>query len=151
MNEIDLKRWIAYFSKYKEIEEKIQPSFAKRNKMLKNWNALAINYEKIKIHNHLPQNYMLGNKKALFYTMTQYYKAVQEEKFQYIPLTFHVQDGLEDNEYLNFLKFFYEKAKLSKKSEADGFKGRKVRNIWIVKPGEFTNRGNGIRVCLQLD
>lgn len=40
---------------------------------------------------------------------------------------------------------------MSKKTETEGFKGRKVRNIWIVKPGEFTNRGNGIRVCLCLD
>lgn len=24
-------------------------------------------------------------------------------------------------------------------------------NIWIVKPGEFTNRGNGITVCKTLE
>ena len=59
---------------------------------------------------------MLGNKKALFYTMTKYYKALKEDQFEYIPLTFHIQDGLEDSEYLNFLKVFYEKAKLSKKT-----------------------------------
>ena len=27
----------------------------------------------------------------------------------------------------------------------------KIRNIWIIKPGEYTNRGYGIRVCLSLD
>lgn len=94
---------------------------------------------------------MLGNKKALFYTMSQYYEACQEDTFQYLPLTFHIQNGLEDNEYLKFLKNFYDRSRLSKKTETEGFKGRKVRNIWIVKPGEFTNRGNGIRVCLCLD
>lgn len=26
-----------------------------------------------------------------------------------------------------------------------------MRNIWIVKPGEFTNRGNGITVCRTLE
>lgn len=25
-----------------------------------------------------------------------------------------------------------------------------MRNIWIVKPGENSNRGNGIRVCSTL-
>lgn len=25
-----------------------------------------------------------------------------------------------------------------------------IRNIWIVKPGENTNRGNGIEVCSEL-
>ncbi len=27
---------------------------------------------------------------------------------------------------------------------------KKYRNIWIVKPGEITNRGNGITVCDDL-
>jgi hypothetical protein len=26
-----------------------------------------------------------------------------------------------------------------------------VRNIWIVKPGENTNRGNGIEVCSDIN
>ena len=29
--------------------------------------------------------------------------------------------------------------------------GKKIRNIWIVKPGEFSNRGNGIIVCKTLE
>jgi tubulin polyglutamylase TTLL1/tubulin monoglycylase TTLL3/8 len=28
---------------------------------------------------------------------------------------------------------------------------RELRNIWIMKPGESTNRGNGISVCFTLD
>lgn len=32
-----------------------------------------INYKNVKIHNHMPHNYIIGNKKALLYTMTQYY------------------------------------------------------------------------------
>ena len=27
----------------------------------------------------------------------------------------------------------------------------KVYNIWIIKPGENTNRGNGIKVCSSLN
>jgi len=26
-----------------------------------------------------------------------------------------------------------------------------LRNVWIMKPGESTNRGNGISVCFSLD
>lgn len=32
----------------------------------------------------------------------------------------------------------------------DGKKVKKYRNIWIVKPGEVSNRGNGITVCDEL-
>lgn len=34
--------------------------------------------------------------------------------------------------------------------EDKGIKMKKSRNIWIVKPGEITNRGNGISVCDEL-
>lgn len=26
-----------------------------------------------------------------------------------------------------------------------------MKNVWIVKPGEFTNRGHGITVCDSLE
>jgi hypothetical protein len=29
--------------------------------------------------------------------------------------------------------------------------GNSFKNIWIMKPGEFTNRGKGISVCSSLD
>lgn len=29
-------------------------------------------------------------------------------------------------------------------------KFKKIHNIWIVKPGEYTNRGNGIELCDNL-
>jgi tubulin polyglutamylase TTLL1/tubulin monoglycylase TTLL3/8 len=50
----------------------------------------------MKIHNHLPRNYILGNKKALFATMKQYYQASNKNVFEYLPLTFHIQKNLED-------------------------------------------------------
>ena len=34
--------------------------------------------------------------------------------------------------------------------EASSPSRKSVRNMWIVKPGEFTNRGNGITVCMNL-
>jgi hypothetical protein len=42
------------------------------------------------LHNHYPSNFMLGNKKALFYNMTEYKQFKGEDPFAYIPLTFHI-------------------------------------------------------------
>lgn len=39
----------------------------------------------------------------------------------------------------------YDKFNQKKKTDKD------LRNIWIIKPGEFTNRGKGITVCATLD
>lgn len=51
---------------------------------------------KIKLHNHLENNWNLSNKKALFYNMRAYYKSLNEDAFQYIPRTYHIQNGCED-------------------------------------------------------
>lgn len=72
--------------------------------------------------------------------------------FEHIPLTFHIENGLEDKEYSKFLHYFYKQSKESnKKEQEEGTKQRKHKNIWIVKPGEFTNRGHGITVCHTLE
>lgn len=64
-----------------------------------------------------------------------------------MPLTFHVKNGIEDDEYLKFLQHYYAIAKNNKAGSEHGNKF----NAWIVKPGENTNRGNGIIVCLDLN
>ena len=125
-------------------------TFLRRTKALKKKGQVAIDCEKTKVHNHLPRNYVLGNKKALFSTMRKYYECCKQDVFERLPLTFHVQNGLEDPEYFKFLQYYYKKAKLCKKNQ-DSKLAQKVRNIWIIKPGEFTNRGNGITVCQTLD
>lgn len=73
----------------------------KRNKIFSNHhNKLAcktltkIDLKSIKIHNHLPNNYIISNKKALFYTMSTFYEKINEDVFEFLPLTFHVQNGL---------------------------------------------------------
>jgi tubulin monoglycylase TTLL3/8 len=86
---------------------------------------------------------VLGNKKALFATMKKYYEVNNEQVFNYLPLTFHIETGLDDKEYFKFLNYFYKKDKEEKQN-------KKIHNIWIIKPGEFTNRGNGITVCSKL-
>ena len=65
--------------------------------------------------------------------MKKYYECSKRDVFEFLPLTFHIENGLEDQEYFKFLQYFYKKAKKTK--EMDESKGSKVRNIWIVKPG----------------
>lgn len=53
-----------------------------------------------KMHNHFKNNYIIGNKKALFYTMKNYYTNNQINPFDYLPLTFHIVKGPEDPSFL---------------------------------------------------
>lgn len=93
---------------------------------------------RFRMTNHLEFSRLLGNKKALFFTMRQYYSLIGRNYNDYMPLTFHITGGQEDDEYLNFVTAYQEK----KKSAGS--------TIWIVKPGEMSNRGNGITVCDKL-
>ena len=48
-------------------------NFDKRNRAFKKLGLSSLQYEKTKVHTHLPRNYVLGNKTALFATMKMYY------------------------------------------------------------------------------
>lgn len=65
--------------------------------------------------------------------MRFYYEAMGQDPFHALPITFHVKSGLEDPEFHKFKAYFNEES------------GEKS-NIWIIKPGENTNRGHGISV-----
>lgn len=52
--------------------------------------------------NHQENNFHLSNKKAIYYNMKVYYEATQQSTFDYLPLTYHIKDGLSD---LQFAKF----------------------------------------------
>lgn len=82
-------------------------------------NIVQLDLKNIRIHNHLPNNYIISNKKALFYTMSKFYEKTKQEVFQYLPLTFHIQNGLEDPEYLKFLNSYYERAKKIRARDKD--------------------------------
>ena len=66
--------------------------------------------------------------------MKSYYEALGEDPFDVIPVTFHVKE-IGDKSYQEFVSYFdlLNEDQISK-------------NIWIVKPGENTNRGYGIQV-----
>ena len=92
-----------------------------------------------KMHNHIEDNFHLSNKKCLFYNMRNYFTGIQENVFDFLPRTFHIQNGLEDPEFFKFVEHFKKRAE-----------DKKCKNIWIIKPGEMTNRGSGIDVCKDL-
>lgn len=115
----------------------------------------------ILIHNHLENNFFLGNKKALFYNLKQYYELRASNVFNYIPLTFHIKTGIKDPQYKRFIHYFKRRANHIKKMQTQNTEEdddsrvikkskHKMRNIWIVKPGELSNRGNGITVVDEI-
>ena len=68
--------------------------------------ALKIDEEEKHIHNHLPFNGLLGNKKALYYNLKHFCFLTNTKLSEYIPLTFHIKKGLGDEEYKNFSAMF---------------------------------------------
>lgn len=52
-------------------------------------------YDKFKatvVTNHIPQNSLIGSKKALFHSLRYYYThIIKTDPFQYIPQTFHIR------------------------------------------------------------
>ena len=88
------------------------------------------------VYNRLEDNFHLANKKALFMNMCSFYRRQGLDPFEVaIPLTFHIKSQ-SDPEYANFIMMFNQ-------LETD----EECRNIWIVKPGENSNRGCGIEVA----
>lgn len=63
------------------------------------------------MHNHLINNYVISNKKALFNTMANYYKEIGLQVFDYLPLTFHIKDGMEDKKYFEFIRYYHKRSK----------------------------------------
>ena len=63
-----------------------------------------------------------------------------------MPLTYHIKDGLTDSAFSKF-----EETYNSPGSHPDLAKYPAMgTQLWIVKPGENTNRGCGITVCREL-
>lgn len=76
--------------------------------------------------------------------MKQFCEWKGENVFEYLPLTFHIQDGLSDPEYIKFEEHYFKLENDLKESKNKKGETCKVWNNWIVKPGENTNWGSGI-------
>jgi tubulin monoglycylase TTLL3/8 len=71
------------------------------------------------MHNHLVNNFYLGNKKALFYNIKQYYELIGENPFLRIPLTFHIKKGFKDEQYKRFIAYYKKRQMAIKKLEKE--------------------------------
>jgi hypothetical protein len=86
-----------------------------------------------KIQNKLQHNQHLSDKKFLYKNMKEFYLGKEENVFDYLPLTFHIDiNALDFNLFLEYAK------------NCPG-------TLWIVKPGENTNRGTGIFVTNKVE
>jgi len=115
-------------------------------------------------------NYVLGNKKCLYYNLKSYYSSLGKNIGDLVPVTFHIDSMNEEyeafkNEFLLFQENQKEENVISEsnKEQIDDTRNKadplqineisnniKSKNIWIVKPGENSNRGNGINLCDSL-
>ena len=91
-----------------------------------------------KLYNRFDKNYQLTSKKRLFLNMKSYYEGSGRDVFANLPLTFLIQDGLNDPQMRQFESYFEENS-------------AKKGNLWIVKPGENSNCGLGIHVLGELE
>jgi tubulin---tyrosine ligase len=94
---------------------------------------------KSRLYNKLPENRELTSKKRLFHNMYSYYTNLKVDPFTKIPVTYHILYGSHDPIFKTFVSAFNQIQKLGK------------NNMWIIKPGEGTNRGNGIQVCNSME
>jgi hypothetical protein len=79
---------------------------------------------------------MFGNKNALYYNISMYYDFIGKELSKIVPSTYY----LEKSNSKSLLEFEKVYAEMKKKSM-----------IWIVKPAENSNRGQGIIVTSSLN
>jgi hypothetical protein len=85
------------------------------------------------VYNKIEGNSALTDKKNLFLNLVDYYNHTGESILNAIPLTFLIKKGPNDESFEPFRT------------------ACETEELWIVKPGECSNRGNGIRVCQDID
>jgi len=122
-------------------------SLPKQQKALSAKPAKSETQHKSTMCNHLENNYHLSNKKALYYNLKTYYESTEQQWYDKMPLTFHIQEGVSDKEFQRFSAVF----RLEDLQVLDGVRYQAMgKSLWIVKPGENTNQGCGIQVCKDL-
>lgn len=139
------------FQKYPALNKLMHENFKFDDKEENNEKFFVLeNSNYLRVHNHFENNFHLGNKKALFYNMRAYSESIKKDVFDCLPLTFHIQNGTSDKEYYTFLNI-YNKIKMEMEGKTiKDEKNAKTKNLWIIKPGELTNRGNGITISEDL-
>lgn len=69
--------------------------------------------------------------------------------WDHIPQSFLIKNGVKDKTFTQFLELTTDEFNpLSRSCESDEIPDI---NLWIIKPGENTNRGKGIKVCKTVE
>ena len=87
-----------------------------------------------KLYNRVEGSDTLSNKKSLFFNLKEYYEKIGADPYQALPVTFHIKDGVHEHTFAEFRRYY-------ERSIVEGV------NVWIIKPGENSNRGYGIQVA----
>lgn len=87
-----------------------------------------------RMHNHFEGGSVITSKAGLRTTMVDFYLRHRRDPFGAVPLTYVVREGTTDPEFVTWRKHY------------DAIKESKGQAIWLVKPGDKANRGNGIRI-----
>jgi tubulin--tyrosine ligase len=94
----------------------------------------------LRIHNHFDGNGWLCTKRGLCQQMTALYFSQGRDPFGATPLTFIVrEDGTSDPEFPRFRQAF------------DALDSEAGQRTWLTKPGEWSNRGCGIKIFNDAD
>ncbi|KRX10767.1 hypothetical protein PPERSA_04934 [Pseudocohnilembus persalinus] len=100
-------------------------------------NAICIYEEpqQRKMHNHVEGNYHLGNKKLLYYNMKNYFDLRNQDVFEYLPLTFHIEEGMQDPEYKRGkgIEIFDNIADINNRIEKDELHKNGTRKTYIIQ------------------
>ncbi len=103
---------------------------------------------------------MFGNKNALFHNLKGYFEFMKNEDklYSFIPKTYYLEKenklGIREffqKEFANYTNKEYKSGKDSANGNHKDYKISKTKNIWIVKPAENSNRGQGISVHSNFD
>jgi len=93
----------------------------------------------VRVHNHFEGNHVLTSKAGLRETMVRFYLRKGKDPFGALPLTFVIRKGSGDDQYAEWLRSY------------EAIAEAKNQRMWLVKPGTNANRGNGIRICDEVD
>ena len=116
------------------------------------FDAFESNIEPTFIYNKLEGTHNISDKKHLFLNMVSYYENLEDDILDSIPLTFLVYNGSDDESFQAFLastkQDFINDIQKSTTSETSNsyYSDENQAKYWIIKPGENSNRGNGIQL-----
>lgn len=92
-----------------------------------------------RVHNHFEGNGGLCTKRGLRDSIVQFYLKRGRDPFGAVPMTFVIRNGSFDAQFAEWRRAY------------DAIESDSGQRLWLVKPGEWANRGCGIRIYDNAD